>query len=259
MNEAAGESTRPPVKLVGAVVSALDIMRFLAQADEPLRLAQISRSLGLNNSTCFNILRTLELKGIVEFDRLSKLYRAGQGLVGLAMPLIEREDGRQRFRQAMEAAARELGATVALWRRVGDEMELVSVAESSETMRIAFTVGRRVPVFVGAMGRLMAARSGLDGAALKSGFERVPWAKPLDFSAWLEQVAAAGRAQVGRDNGHINRGILGLAVPVELDGPLTHVCCSTFFEDEHDEATVIRVINRLKDIATIARGAGFRA
>lgn len=77
MNEAAGESSRPPVKLVGAVVSALDIMRFLAQADEPLRLAQISRSLGLNNSTCFNILRTLELEGIVEFDRLSKLYRAG--------------------------------------------------------------------------------------------------------------------------------------------------------------------------------------
>ncbi|MDE1174263.1 MAG: helix-turn-helix domain-containing protein [Parvibaculaceae bacterium] len=254
---ASPDSAEAPVKFVGAVVAALDIMRFLAQSAEPLRLSQISRALSLNNSTCLNILRTLERDRIVLFDKTSKLYCGGPGLVDLALPMIEREEGPRRFDRALDVAARELGVTVALWRRVVDQIELVAVAESSETMRIAFTVGRRVPLFVGAMGRLMASRSGLRGEALRPGFEQVPWARKPDFTIWQDEVAIAAQAQVALDHGHINRGILGLAVPVEEAGALVHVCCATMFEEEQSDEKVVSIIERLRDLARIAREVRF--
>ncbi len=250
-------SAEVPVKLVGAVVAALEIMRFLALSGEAVRLSQISRALSLNNSTCLNILRTLERDRIVLFDKTSKLYCAGPGLAELALPMIEREEGPRRFERALDVAARELGVTVALWRRAADQSELVAVAESSETMRIAFTVGRRVPLFVGAMGRLMASRSGLHGDALRPGFEQVPWARKPDFAIWQNEVAIAAQAQVALDHGHINRGILGLAVPVEETGALVHVCCATMFEEEQSGEKVALIIERLKDLARIAREVRF--
>src|SRR5262249_28624548 len=155
--------------------SALEILRCLGRHSEPQRLAEIVRELGLNPSTTLNILRTLEHEGLVAQERHTKRYGLAQGVADLAAPLLARAAPARRSSQGLDAAAHELGATVALWRRVGEEVELVQVGESAAVMRIAFTVGRRLPMFLGAMGRLVAARGGFAPDTLRSGFERVPW------------------------------------------------------------------------------------
>jgi len=243
------EGTRPRLaKPVGAVISALQILRCLGRHTEPQRLSDVVRELGLNPSTTLNILRTLEHEGLVAFDREAKRYVLGQGLIELAAPLLARDDPGHRFARALDAAAAELGATVALWRRVGDEVELVQVAEDAAVMRIAFTVGRRLPMFLGAMGRLVAGRGDFPPDILKAGFERVPWASRPDYDQWLAEVAVARDTGVGIDHGHVNRGIVGVAVPVEPEGPPTRLVAAAMFETDHgpDVPTVIR---RLQAVA----------
>jgi DNA-binding IclR family transcriptional regulator len=244
------EPVPPPAKPVGAVAAALKILRCLGAAAEAPRLSDIVSETGLNSSTALNILRTLEFEGLVAFDRRSKRYVLAEGLVDLAAPLLERADPARRFSRAMDAAAHELGATVALWRHVGEEVELVQVAESSAVMRIAFTVGRRLPMFLGAMGRLVAARGAWSAEALRQGFERVHWTRAPDYADWLAEVAAARRDGVACDPGNVNHGVLGVAVPVEVDGRLDHIVAAALFETEQTPATPT-IIERLRGVAAL--------
>jgi len=246
------QENRPALaKPVGAVTAALEILRCLGRHAEPRRLSEIARELSLNPSTALNILRTLEHEGLVALDRDTRRYGLAQGLADLAAPLLARDDPQRRFTLALEASAAELGVTVALWRRSGDEVELQQVAESDAAMRIAFTVGRRLPMFLGAMGRLVAARGDFAPEALRAGFDRVPWATTPDYAQWLAEVATAREAGVGIDRGYVNRGVIGIAVPVEADGPPNSIIAAAMFEVEGGPDPVT-IIHRLKTVAALA-------
>ncbi|MFD1189569.1 MULTISPECIES: IclR family transcriptional regulator [Phenylobacterium] len=244
----------PPAKPVGAVTSAIAILRCLGQSTEPLRLSDIVRELGLNSSTVLNILRTLDYEGLVAVDPRTKRYQLAQGLADLARPLTGQDDTRM-LRQ-MDLTAEALGATVALWTVIGDEVELTHVAESSAVMRIAFTVGRRLPAYLGAMGRLVAARSDAGPAERRRQFDAVPWNRPPAYEAWLAEVEEARRLGVGFDHGAVNPGVLGVAVPVEGQGPLRRIIAAAMFETPDLQPDLIA--ERLRQIAALAPDAETR-
>jgi DNA-binding IclR family transcriptional regulator len=241
----------PPAKPVGAVTAALAILRCLGRHEHSLRLLDLVHELGLNTSTILNILRTLEYEGLVSFDRRTKHYALADGLAHLAAPVLERHDTARRFALAMDAAAHDLGATVALWRRIGDDLELVQVGESSAVMRIAYTVGRRLPTLLGAMGRLVAGRGDWSPADLRAGFDRLRWVQPPEYQTWLAEIATARQTGAAVDSGNVNRGVLGVAVPVESTGPLIHIIAATMFETEHGP-DIPTIIDRLREVATFA-------
>lgn len=236
-----------PAKQVGAVTAAIAILRCLGHHEDSLRLTEIVAKEGINPSTALNILRTLEYEGLVAFDRRTKRYTLASGLADLAAPLVKRDDPVTRAARAMVAAAQELHATIGLWRRVGDELELLHVADCGATIRIAFTLGRRLPMFLGAMGRLVAARGEWREEELDRGFAQVPWAKPPCYAAWKDEVTAAARDAVGIDRGHVNAGVLGVAVPLERAGPLRHVIAAALF-DTSDHADPRVIAHRLRAV-----------
>lgn len=241
----------PLAKPVGAVSAALRILRCIGRHAESVRLSDIVREEALNPSTALNILRTLEHERLVDFDPRTKRYALADGLAELAAPVLDRRDSGRRIAEALAAAAQELGAAIGLWRRVGDELELVLTGESSDVMRLSFTVGRRLPMFVGAMGRLVAARGDWDAAALRRGFDAVSWANAPDYREWREQVEQAQRSETGVDPGNVTAGILGVAVPVERDGPLLHVIAAALF-DAREHPDVVTIAERLRNIAVVA-------
>ncbi len=71
--------------MVPAVVRAIKILRYLVrQGDRGASLAQIHRALGINKSTCYSILKTLQHFGFVDYLPAFKTYRIG-------IPLVARE------------------------------------------------------------------------------------------------------------------------------------------------------------------------
>ncbi|KQX18582.1 hypothetical protein ASD39_19300 [Sphingomonas sp. Root50] len=216
-----------------------------------MRLSTIARELELNVSTVHNILRTLHFEGVVNFDAYSKCYALGSGLVELAVPLIEQHDRAVRFGQLMQSAAEDLDATIALWRRVDDTLELVQAAESSSPMRITFAVGRRLPMLLGAMGRLVAARQSWPDGELRKRFDLIRWGNAPSYDRWRRDIDEARTSNVAVDMGSVNRGLIGIALPVEPEGPLTHMVAAVMF-DSDDDPHIDRVISRLRSLAPLA-------
>src|SRR5476651_1754526 len=110
-----------PAGPVGAVTNAARILGHLGAAQMPLRLTQISRPLGINNSTCLNILRTLVAEGFVRADGAAKTYGLGRRIVELARDALNHGENLGALRPAMEALALKYGVTVMLWGRLGGE------------------------------------------------------------------------------------------------------------------------------------------
>lgn len=75
----ASVSRRP--KGVPAVLHTMAILEFLRErGNDPATMTEIARALGMNPSTCFNILKTLETGDLLACDPASKRYKLGPGL-----------------------------------------------------------------------------------------------------------------------------------------------------------------------------------
>jgi DNA-binding IclR family transcriptional regulator len=225
-------SPRPP-KLVGALTSGLSVLRHLADSTEPLGVTRIARELGLNASTCFNLLRTLVHEGLVNFDERAKTYTIGLGVVELARNALGRASMVSWVQPQLDELAVRHGVTVVTWQSLPDErLVLVHVAEHPGAVRVQMTVGTRVPMFVGASGRCMAAFSGMTKAAIKSRFMSLRWDRAPAFEAYWQSVLDTRKRGFAIDQGHYQRGATVLAVPVfdAAGKPVMTIGCASFSE-----------------------------
>lgn len=201
--------------IVKPVVNAIGILRYLAQKGAPERATDIARHLEINPSTCFNILRTLVSEDVVDFNSQSKMYSAGLGLAKLAEQVVTQGQRLQLALPVMRELAIERGITVTLWRRMGnDRIVLVSSESSPSDLHIYMPLGQRLPILMGASGRLFVGQLGLSMAALCAEFNKIRWARPLTFDAYMEQVNSAQRVGWAVDEGYFSEGVLAIAAPV---------------------------------------------
>jgi DNA-binding IclR family transcriptional regulator len=235
---------------VGAVTNAARILGHLGAAPGPLRLTQISRPLGINTSTCLNILRTLVAEGLVRHDAATKTYRLGRRIVELARDALNREDNLGSLRQAMDVLARKHGITIMLWGRLDAESLILLAASVGEPLRsIHAEIGIRVPLLMGSMGRLFAAE--LDAIGLKRRFDALAWQQPLDFHAYLRQVAEAAERGWALDAGHQHTGLWGVSAPISHPGTrLDRVVSAVLFTDQQETASIERIA---QDLLMLAR------
>lgn len=235
---------------VGAVTNAARILGHLGAAPGPLRLTQISRPLGINTSTCLNILRTLVAEGLVRPDAATKTYRLGRRIVELARDALNREDNLGSLRQAMEALARKHGITIMLWGRLDAENLILLAASVGQPLRsIHAEIGIRVPLLMGSMGRLFAAE--LDAIGLKRRFDALTWQQPLDFETYLRQVAEVAERGWALDAGYQHTGLWGISAPISHPGArLDRVVSAVLFTDQQEAAPVERIA---QDLLMLAR------
>lgn len=230
---------------VGAVANAARILSYLGAAKAPLRLTQISRPLGINNSTCLNILRTLVAEGFVRLDGAAKTYGLGRRIVELARDALNHGEHLGALRPAMEALAQEYGITVMLWGRLDPEHLILLATAVGEPLRsIHAELGIRVPLLSGSMGRLFAADQDLK--VLRRLFDGIEWQKPLDFETYLRQVAESADRGWALDAGYFSAAMWGLSAPVSHpDGPLDRIVSAVLLSDQHDPVTVERIAQNL--------------
>lgn len=216
---ASANASRKPgpgqVVVVKPVVNAIGILRYLAHKGAPERAADIARHLEINPSTCFNILRTLVAEDVVDFNPLSKTYSAGLGLARLAEQLVTQGQRVQLALPFMRELAVERGITVTLWRRMGNDRIVLVSSESSPTdLHIYMPLGQRLPILMGASGRLFVGQMNLAEDALRAEFAGIRWARPLSFKEYQEQVNLARRRGWAVDDGYFSDGVLAIAAPV---------------------------------------------
>lgn len=193
---------------VGALVHALRILRHLSGLGRPAGVSAIARATGVNPSTSFNILRTLAAEGLVIFDAAAKTYRPGLGLVELAVGVLGTNPG-DLIRPELERIALRYGVLMCLWHITGDDrIVLIERAFDPAATRVDLPLGKRLPVYSGAMGRVLAAHRALPEAEIRRIHEGLRWeSAPPSFAAYQASVEAARRQGYGEDLGQLYLGV----------------------------------------------------
>jgi IclR family acetate operon transcriptional repressor len=138
-----------------AVSKALDALEFLGRAAQPAPLHRIASHLKLTKASTLRILGTLEYRGIIERDASGNYSAVGAPRNALSPSML------RALRDAADAPMTELQLefreTVSLAALFENHIEVISVYESPEIIRMGNTVGRILPPHASSMGKAIAA------------------------------------------------------------------------------------------------------
>lgn len=247
------------ITLVKPVINALHILGYLTMSGEPERAVDIARHLGINQSTCFNILRTLVSEDVAAFDALSKTYTPGFGLSKLVGQFVTQGQRIEAAKPLMRDFAARFEVTVTLWRPLGiDRIVLVSTALSPTNLRIDMAEGQRLPYIMGASGRIFAGQPDLGKAAVQAAFDNIRWAKPLTFQTYWREVGEARKRGYAIDDGNFAPGITVLAAPVhDSGGDLAFTVSAFMFRNQYSAEQITALGAALTELGAKVTSALF--
>lgn len=147
---------------VRAVERAIQILNSFDDTHPERGVSEISEIVGLHKATTHRILTTLLNYGFVERSDNSQKYKLGVQLIDLGFKVTRRMDLRREALPYMSKLAQQLDEAVDL--SMFDHMEVlyIEMIQSHHTLTIAATVGRRLPAYCTASGKLFLAHLPLE-------------------------------------------------------------------------------------------------
>lgn len=142
---------------VQPVLKAMQVLKLVCEAGEPLTLNQLVLQAQLPKTTVFRYLRTLAAMRFVEHDPQTDRYRSGIGLWWLSHASSPYETLRQACRPAMKRLRQRFNETVNLGVLSGGEVFYLDVVESERSLRMQATIGATDPLHSTALGKVLLA------------------------------------------------------------------------------------------------------
>ena len=247
---------KPVIRSVPAVSRSIAILRLLGKTRTPLGVNAIAQSLGLVPSTCLHILRVLVEEKLVAFDRDSKHYRLGIGMLALARSAIDAHAFPGLIQPGLDALSSAYNVTaIAVDVTDPEQMVVVALSRSTIPFRLHVDVGSVFPSLLSATGRIVAAFSGQSADELKMRFDKLRWAGPLNFETWYREVQLAAQNEYSIDRGAYISGVTIAAVPVgqPFKKPTHTIVCASL-TNQLTEADLSSLIDRMRLQADLACG-----
>ena len=186
--------------------------------DEPaLTLTEIVEATGINKTTVFRIVATLENAGYLVRDADTRRYRPGIKVLQLGFTAISSLDIRQVARPYLEQLSQEVGETVSL--SVLDGMEIVYIdrVRNRQIVGVVLGLGSRLPAHCASMGKAMLAylppeelRRRLNQADLKP---RTPKSL-VDWTALEDELARVRQQGFAINDEELEIGLRAVAAPI---------------------------------------------
>jgi DNA-binding IclR family transcriptional regulator len=199
---------------IQSVDRAATLLKAIADARRPPTVLELAQACGLNRSTVWRLLSTLERHGLVERDSVTQRYAVGYALVGIAAAADEAPLVR-RARPVLERLALAAGETVNL--AVAKRFRLVYVDQVPAPQIMAVNWhGRPVPLHATSAGKAFLAflteeeRDALLGTKL----ERYTEATVVDRRRLEEELDAVRRDRSCVCAGELEVGLVGVSAPV---------------------------------------------
>lgn len=196
---------------VRAVERALDILMCFIDATD-LGLVEISNKVSLHKSTVHRLLASLESKGFVTRDPSTDKYRLGYRVWELSANLTQSDDPAIIWLPEMERLRDEIGETVSLYVRDGNERIRIQAVQSNEPIRRVAPIGARLPLFVGASSKVLLAHA--DEAVKQSIIQGPDWPHYLRNEAYLQQLEEVRRQGYATSIEEREPGAAAVAAPI---------------------------------------------
>ncbi|MEO5534510.1 MAG: IclR family transcriptional regulator [Pseudolysinimonas sp.] len=163
------EQSAGPRHPVNSVDHALQLLLLLR--DEPdLRVTTAARRIGVSASTTHRLLSTLEHRGFVTQDRITRAYRVGPALIELGFSSTRAIDLREVSEPYLRAATMRIGETVNVLVLQDDSVRFVAGFEADQRVRTHVLTGTLLPAYATSGGKILLAE--LSKEALRSLYPR---------------------------------------------------------------------------------------
>lgn len=150
----ASERARGGVQSIGR---AFSIMEEIARNREGIGLAELSKRVGLHNSTTFHLVRTMVSLGYVRQLKDSKRYRIGRPLFALAANALDEIEMMSLATPVLEALSRDTGESAHFSVRMDDSVVVLARTSGPGAFQLADRVGVVRPAYCTALGKVMLA------------------------------------------------------------------------------------------------------
>jgi IclR family KDG regulon transcriptional repressor len=204
-----------------SVRRAFQILDLVARRDKRLTISDLSRELGISKSTVHGIAQVLEAMGAVVRDDKTRRYSLGITLFELARTVYARIDLKDIARPIMEELMRSTHQTVFLGIRSGDHVSIVDIVESTQDLKITAHIGARLPLLVGATGKVFIASMEEQEAAelIRAVKLRQDTGKSItDPDQYLEEVHKARACGYALDDEEYMQGVRAVAASIHVPG-----------------------------------------
>jgi IclR family KDG regulon transcriptional repressor len=196
---------------------AFSILEEVARHREGIGLADLSKLVGLHNSTTFHLAKTMVSLGYMRQERDSKRYRVGRPLFALAASALDEIEMVNLATPVLEDLSRETGESGHFAVRMGDSVVVIARTSGPGAFQLTDRVGVVRPAHCTALGKIILASLRPD--QLKRFLERVEL-KPstpksiTEPSVLLREIADVRRSAIAIDDGEFNAEVRCIAVPV---------------------------------------------
>jgi DNA-binding IclR family transcriptional regulator len=214
------------------------LLEAIARHRDPVSLKVLAADSGLHPSTAFRILAAAIENGLVAREGTG--YRLGIRLLQLGSRVATHQDLRRAARPLMEALRDEIGETVNLTVRQGDEVVYLDRALPERMMRVEQRIGSRAPLHVTAVGKLMLGEAGETACrdyARRTGLPGYTRYSFTDAEELVQHVAGCLRAGFAYDDEEAETGVgcIGVLVHDEAGNTVAGLSISAPIERRREE------------------------
>jgi DNA-binding IclR family transcriptional regulator len=196
---------------------AFAILEEVARHRDGIGLAELSKLVGLHNSTTFHLAKTMVSLGYLRQEKDSKRYRVGRPLFALAASALDEIEMVNVATPILEELSRQTGESAHYAVRMGDAVVVIARTSGAGAFQLTDRVGVVRPAHCTALGKIILASLRAD--QLKRFLERVEM-KPstdksiTDAAVLLREIAEIRRTGIAFDDGEFNPEVRCVAVPV---------------------------------------------
>jgi DNA-binding IclR family transcriptional regulator len=198
----AGSAQASPSQTLSRGIRALEI---LAEAQQPLTIAELADAMGVHRSVAYRILRTLEDHSLLVRDDGGRV-QPGPGLAVLARGVSRNLQTAALPELTQLANTLTMSAFVAVWDHE-DCVTLVTVDPRHTGAAVVQHPGSRHPINAGA-----------PGLAIQSALSEQEWKAAAPGIAYRPEAADARRRGFATSHDEVIAGVSSLAVPIRVPG-----------------------------------------
>src|SRR5579864_4705665 len=203
---------------VQSLARAFGIMEEIARSRDGISLAELSKRVGLHNSTTFHLVKTMVSLGYIRQIKDSKRYRIGRPLFALATNSLDEIEMVSLATPVLEDLSRETGESGHFAVPMGDSVVVIARTAGAGAFQLTERVGVVRPAHCTALGKVILAA--LNPEQLDGFFRRVELAQVTpnsitDAAVLRKNIEDVRQSGIAFDDGEFNPEVRCIAVPVK--------------------------------------------
>jgi DNA-binding IclR family transcriptional regulator len=211
------DATKPAGGGVQSLERAFAILEEVARNREGINVADLSKAVGLHNSTTFHLVKTMAQLGYISQVRDSKRYRIGSRLFTLAAGALEENSFLALATPVLESLTDATGESAHFAIRSGNAIVVIARTSGSGLLQMADRAGAQRPAHATALGKVL--MGALDEVQIRHFLGDQPLHRYtpktiVERDPLLREIAEVRRAGIAYDDGEFDAEVRCVAVPV---------------------------------------------